>query len=193
MELTEEEKGVLIFAARDSIRSLFGNTPEPIINYDFYPHLKQKGAGAFVTITIKNNLRGCIGYITSNFTLYETVCDASKQAAMNDPRFPPLSKEENEQINIEISVLSQSVHINNYEEIVPGLHGLILEEGNYRGVLLPQVATENNYTLPQFLEALCLKAGLPPDEWEKGMLNIYSFTATVFSELGRRKKTYERN
>ena len=193
MELTEEEKGVLMFAARDSIHSLFGNTPEPIINYDFYPHLKEKGAGAFVTITIKNNLRGCIGYMTSNLTLYETVCDAAKQAAMNDPRFPPLSEEELEYINIEVSVLSHLVRVNNYEEIVPGVHGLVLEEGEYRGVLLPQVATENKYTLPQFLEALCLKAGLAPDAWETGMLNIYSFTATVFSELGRRKKTYERN
>ncbi|HED06187.1 MAG TPA: AMMECR1 domain-containing protein, partial [Ignavibacteria bacterium] len=63
MELTEEEKGVLMFAARDSIRSIFEEIPKPIINYKFYPHLEERGAGAFVTLTIKDNLRGCIGYI----------------------------------------------------------------------------------------------------------------------------------
>jgi len=191
MELTEEEKGVLMFAARDSIRSIFEEIPKPIINYKFYPHLEERGAGAFVTLTIKDNLRGCIGYITSNQTLYETVCDAAKQAALNDPRFSPLSQDELRYINIEISVLSPLTKINNYEEIIPGVHGLVLEEGEYKGVLLPQVAAENHYNVAQFLEALCIKTGLPPYEWEARVLNIYSFTAVIISEVGGRKRTYE--
>lgn len=192
MQLSDEEKGILLLAARDSISSLFFETSKPTIDFKYYPQLQQKNAGAFVTINANNTLRGCIGYLTSNLTIFETVCDAAKQAATNDNRFPPVREEELSHLNIEISVLSPMFSLNSYEEIRIGQHGLLIEEGAFRGVLLPQVATENNYNTAQFLSALCVKAGLPANEWEKKNLSLKAFTAIVFSEIGRRKRTYER-
>jgi AmmeMemoRadiSam system protein A len=193
MQLSEEEKGVLLLGARDSIRSLFGQNKPPFIDYNYYTSLAQVGSGAFVTLTIRNRLRGCIGYITSPNTLFDTVCDAAKQAAVNDPRFYPLKEEEVNSLNIEISILSPLMPIANYEQIEIGKHGLVLDEPGIRALLLPQVAVENNFDLPGFLTALCEKAGIAPFEWKNRQLNIKVFTAIVFSESEKRKKTYEQN
>ncbi len=192
MELSEESKGILMLAARDSIESLFGEKQKPIIDYNFYPTLQQTGSGVFVTLMTRSQLRGCIGYITSKWNLYDTVCDAAMQAASNDPRFPPLTEEELPKVNIEISVLSPLTDLDDYNNIQLGVHGLYLDEGDYRGLLLPQIAAENKFDVHDFLSALCEKAGLPKDEWETRKLNIKTFTATVFSELGNRTRTYER-
>ncbi len=191
MELTEKAKGVLMLAARDSIRSLFGDKLPPIIDFKYYPELEQVGTGTFVTLTLNNQLRGCIGYITSDLTLFESVCEAAKQAAVNDPRFYPVTENELTEINIEISVLSSLSPIYSYDQIQLGIHGLVLDDEYNRAVLLPQVAVENNFDLPQFLTALCEKAGLDPYAWETDMLNIKTFTAVVFSEIDNRKRTYE--
>jgi uncharacterized protein len=200
MELSEAAKGILMFAARDSIQSLFGEKRPPVINFDIYPELMLTGMGAFVTITIKNQLRGCVGYITADTTLFDTICDAAIQAATNDPRFYPLTEEEVFQADIEISVLSPLFGISDYNEIQIGVHGLVIWDISphsgkeyYKAVLLPQVAVENNYNLPQFLTSLCEKANLPPDTWKTEPLNIKVFTATIFSEKGTRRRTYEQN
>jgi len=191
MELSNKAKGVLMLAARDSIHSLFGDKLPPIIDFNYYPELAKVGSGAFVTLTMGNQLRGCIGYITSDLTLFDTVCDAAKQAAVSDPRFYPLTESEFTEVNIEISVLSPLSPIYNYEEIQLGVHGLVLDDEYNRAILLPQVATENNFDLPQFLTALCEKAGLDPYAWETDMLSIKIFTAVVFSEIDNRKRSYE--
>ncbi|MHB1686632.1 MAG: AmmeMemoRadiSam system protein A [Ignavibacteriaceae bacterium] len=193
MELTDEEKAVLILAARDSIQTLFGEKMPPILDYNYFPGLGQVGPGAFVTLTIQNKLRGCIGYITSNLTLFDTVCDAAKQAATNDPRFYPLTEEELNNVNIEVSILSQLTPISSYQQIELGVHGLVLDTDFNRALLLPQVAAENNYNIQQFLTALCEKAGVDPYSWETKILDIKTFTATVFSEKGKRKRTHEQN
>lgn len=189
MELTQKEKGVLLIAARDSISNLFTGIPAPSINYNYYPTL-YKHAGAFVTLTMGGQLRGCIGYIFNPAPLFETVCEAARLAAMNDPRFVPLQKEELVNTEIEISVLSPSGSIRNYAEISIGKHGLILEEDGTKALLLPQVASDHNYDVPAFLSALCEKAGLDPYEWKKRHLPLKVFTADVFSEASNRIKTY---
>ncbi len=193
MELSLEEKGFLLSAARDSIKSLFGEVTTPEIDYSKYAVLGKTGPGAFVTITLNNHLKGCIGYITSQLTVFETVCEAAKQAAVKDPRFNPLKKDEVNKINLEISILSVPVPISDYSQINIGTHGLLLDEPYNRGLLLPQVATENNFDLPKFLTAICEKAGINPYEWEERKLNIKTFTATVFSETDYRKKEYEQS
>ncbi len=193
MELSQEEKGVLLIAARESIKSLFGEKIPPIIDYSKYGTLSKTGPGAFVTITMNNQLKGCIGYITSQTTVYETVCEAAKQAAGNDPRFRPLTRDEVSKINIEISILSVPVPISGYEEIKIGKHGLVLDEHYNRALLLPQVATENNFDVPKFLTALCEKAGINPYEWEERTLNLKTFTAAVFSEIDNRKRAHEQS
>lgn len=182
MKLSQQEQGILLLSARETIFGLFDNEiPQPEIDYNAYPRLAQK-VGAFVTLHLYDELRGCIGYIISESPLFETVCEAARLAATSDPRFPPVTKIEMHKILIEISVLSQPVPIGKYEEIEIGKHGLILEELGGRGVLLPQVATENNFDTKAFLTALCRKAGLDPYLWQTKKLNIKSFTAQIFAE-----------
>ncbi len=180
MELTYDEKEKILKAARQSILSTFGEAEKPEINYTAYPLLKQK-TGAFVTLKINEELRGCIGYIFAIEPLFDTICESAQAAAFNDPRFKELTREEFDKIKIEISVLSAFEPINSYNEIELGKHGLLLEETG-RAILLPQVATENNYTREQFFTALCHKAGMNGEYWKERMLDIIVFTATVFSE-----------
>lgn len=181
MELSKEEKRILLKAARDSIESLFTSKEVEEPDYEKYPSLKKK-AGAFVTLNLDKQLRGCIGYIIGFQPLFNTVCDAAISAAKHDPRFMPVNKDELDFIDIEISVLSEPFPMNSYDDIILGKHGLILEEEGRRGLLLPQVPIEHNMNKEQFLSALCQKAGLPSDLWRERTLNISMFTANVFSE-----------
>lgn len=181
MNLSNEEKKFLLETARNSISNLFTKIELTKPDYDKCPVLKSK-AGAFVTLTINSRLRGCIGYITSDEPLFETVKDAAVQAAIGDPRFAPLSNDEFAKIDIEISVLSEPFKMNSYDEIVLGIHGLILNDMGRRGLLLPQVPIEHHMDKEQYLCAICEKAGLPRYSWKERTLNIDMFTAIVFSE-----------
>jgi len=181
MEITLEEKKALLKAARETIHAAFGRMDTPAPDYSKYPALKWE-SGAFVTLTINQELRGCIGYIESDKYLYETICDAAKQAAFHDPRFYPLSAKEYEQVEIEISVLTPAEPIKSYDEIEIGKHGLIVQENGRRGLLLPQVATEYNMTRDEFLEAICQKAGLDKNLWRRKQINLMVFSALVFNE-----------
>ncbi len=183
MELTLDEKKVLMKIARDSIKALFYDDVKPIDESEIkkYPVLEKK-AGAFVTLTEDKRLRGCIGYIIADRPLYETISDAAVQAAIHDPRFPELTKDEYDRIDLEISVLSEPFPIESYDDIVVGKHGLILTEGFHRGLLLPQVPIEHNMNKEEYLTALCHKAGLHGDTWKEKQLNLEAFTANVFSE-----------
>ena len=180
MELSTDEKNILLKSARKSILQEFSECDVSKIDYKVFSKLKLE-LGAFVTLKINGQLRGCIGYIFTDKSLFDTVIEAAKHSAFGDPRFPELSREELDKVKIEISVLSKFEPISSYEEIEVGKHGLLLEEGG-RAVLLPQVATEQNYNRSQFLTALCHKAGLYGDYWKERMLSIKVFTANVFSE-----------
>ncbi len=181
MELSMEGKKILLNIARSTISNYLGEGTVLDIDTNRYPILNEQ-AGAFVTLHKFGNLRGCIGYIISNDFLYETIHNAAIQAAFHDPRFPPLKKNELDNIEIEISILSKPFMMNNYEEIVVGKHGLIVNEYGRRGLLLPQVPIEHNMDKWEFLSSLCVKAGLPEGLWKQKVLNIEMFTATVFSE-----------
>jgi len=180
MNISQEEKEILLKAARQSIGSLFDGKEPDQPDYEKYPLLKEKH-GAFVTLTINHQLRGCIGYLTGREPLFDTVCSAAIHAAVNDPRFSPLKKSELDLIRIEISILSEFVPIKSYDEIIIGKHGLYLDEGG-GGLLLPQVATEHKMNREQFLSALCNKAGFYSEYWKERMLKIKVFTAEIFSE-----------
>lgn len=185
MNISHEEKNILLKAARQSIGSLFDEKEPEQPDYEKYPQLKEK-LGAFVTLTINKQLRGCIGYIIGREPLFNTICSAAIHAAVNDPRFTPLKKSEFEKITIEISILSQFVPIKSYDEIVIGKHGLYLDEGG-GGLLLPQVATEHKLNRDQFLSAVCNKTGFYSEFWKERMLKIKVFTAEVFSEEEKEK------
>lgn len=180
MDISEDARWILLKAARESIRSVFGDSDIPEPDYEKYPLLKTH-KGAFVTLTINSELRGCIGYIIAQQPLFEVVCEAAKQAAFSDPRFPTLKEKELDSIHIEVSLLSDFTSIKNYEEIEIGKHGLLLEEGG-RGLLLPQVAVEHKMNREEFLSAVCRKAGLYSEYWKERQLNIKVFTAEIFSE-----------
>lgn len=181
MEVTDEEKKILLAAARNSIRSLFTAVEIKEPDYEKYPVLKIQ-AGAFVTLTESGKLRGCIGYILSERPLFDTVCEAAINSAENDPRFQAVCESELKNIAIEISILSPPFPLNSYDEIEIGKHGLILEEMGRRGLLLPQVPVEHHMDKEQYLDALCQKAGFYPGYWKTKQLQLHAFTATIFSE-----------
>lgn len=181
MEISLEEKRILLNAARKSIESVFSG--EKIIDPDYSKHpLFKSHAGAFVTLTEHESLRGCIGYIISDQPLWRTICDAAVQASQNDPRFPSVRKSEIKNLEIEISILSEPFPLKSYDEIEIGKHGLILTEKGRRGLLLPQVPAEHHLNRDQYLDAICQKAGFPAGYWRGKSLNLNAFTATVFSE-----------
>jgi len=180
MDISAQEKIYLLKLTRKTIAEK--------LNIDFAELVESKSdllfskSGAFVTLHIEDQLRGCIGYIISDQPLGQTIKDAAIQAAFHDPRFSPLKKSEFENIHIEISVLSEPFPMNSYDEIVVGEHGLIVSEGMNRGLLLPQVPIDHNMNKEEYLSALCQKAGLAPFYWKEKTLNIEMFTADVFSE-----------
>ena len=180
MNISQEEKNILLKSARQSIGSLFdGKEPEQP-DYQKHPLLKEK-LGAFVTLTLNHQLRGCIGYIIGREPLFDTICSAAIHAAVSDPRFSSLKKSELEKIHLEISILSDFIPIKSYDEIIIGKHGLYLDEGG-GALLLPQVATENKMNREQFLTAICHKSGLYGEYWKERILKIKVFTAEIFSE-----------
>lgn len=182
MELSDEEKRILLEAARESIIGYFkGEGLPPQGDYENHPVLKEH-AGAFVTLTKDKALRGCIGYIIADDPLFLTVCDAARKAAFTDPRFDALGQNELDKVELEISVLSPPFKMKSYDEIVLGKHGVILEDLGRRALLLPQVPIEHRMNKDEYLSALCEKAGLPSNLWQKRNLNMLLFTASVFSE-----------
>lgn len=142
--------------------------------------LNQK-SGAFVTLTQKGELRGCIGRIVADTPLCRVIADMAIEASSNDPRFYAVTTEELKDIEIEISVLSPLEKIDDVNKIEVGKHGLIIRKGFSSGLLLPQVATEYGWDRNTFLEQICQKAGLPKDSWKQGA-EIFIFSAEVFSE-----------
>jgi AmmeMemoRadiSam system protein A len=154
---------------------------------DFPPYRAalSEPTGAFVTLHRDGQVRGCVGQVESPDSLADTVARAAINAALHDSRFPAVEAEEVESLEIEISVLSPP------EPIAPGAillgrHGLLIVEGEHRGLLLPQVATERQWSLQRFLEETCAKAGLPRDAWREPSTRILAFTAEVFSDTSVR-------
>jgi len=139
--------------------------------------------GAFVTLHKNGALRGCIGNFVSEMPLYQLVAEMAEAAAFGDPRFPPVIREEMEDIDIEISVLSPLTPCRDVEEITVGVHGIYIISGFYRGVLLPQVATEYGWDRETFLDQTCIKAGMQPGCWKKSDTEILIFSAEIFGEM----------
>lgn len=182
-DLTKDEKQMLLQIARQSIEYHLKNEKIPEFN-NILPALKQP-QGAFVTLRRNHQLRGCIGrIIEEKQPLYQVVSQMAVAAAVDDNRFLSVSLDEIKDINIEISVLSPVKKIKDpIQEIEIGKHGVIVQQGPHSGVFLPQVATENNWELDEFMGQLCQqKAGLSKDAWKTGEIDIYVFSAEVFSE-----------
>lgn len=190
--LTATHGKTLLTYARRAITLFLQTNKIEIPETAVFP-LTQK-AGAFVTLWLKKlpsnqdsaypgaRLRGCIGHIQPDAPLYQIVPTMAVRAATADPRFPPMSLDELENIQIELSVLSQLSFVENVNSIEVGTHGLFIETNNHRGLLLPDVPARRQWNREQFLQAVCLKANLPPDFWQNKSANLSSFTTTIFEE-----------
>lgn len=176
--LTGQEKIYLHHIARSVIESRATGMTQPAFEAPT-PTLQEK-RGAFVSLHSKGQLRGCIGYVHAIKPLYQTIEDMAIAAAFQDPRFSPLRQDELGELEIELSVLTPMREITDISEIEIGKHGLLLIQGNYSGLLLPQVATEYGWSRDEFLGHTCMKAGLPTAAWKDKNTKIFVFSADVF-------------
>ena len=185
MNLTKEGGKLLIKIARESISAHFND--EKYSADDSLKKMFSEKMGAFVTLNIDGELRGCIGYTEALFPLWETISKAAEAAAFQDPRFPPLSREELGKVNVEISVLAKPELLKGTPEeyakqIEIGKHGLIVEKDSQAGLLLPQVFTDYKADSLKALEMTCQKAGLASGAWKEPGCKVYSFSAQIFEE-----------
>jgi AmmeMemoRadiSam system protein A len=178
--LPEESRAYLLSLARQSIASKSQGKDFPR-NPPTDP-LLQKPSGAFVTLKSLGTLRGCIGRLESDRPLWETVAMMARAAAFEDPRFAPVVPEELDGLSIEISVLTPFEPLEDPLAVEVGTHGLLIEKGVNRGVLLPQVAEEMGWTAEEFLQSVCVKACLDQDAWKHPDTKLYTFSAVVISE-----------
>lgn len=177
--LTRDEERASLKLARQALEQYFRTgdlLPAPVAS----GVLKER-RGAFVTLTVDGELRGCIGYPLPMKPLNETIVEMAVAAATQDTRFEPIAANELKKLKIEISVLGLPEPIEDPAEVQVGRHGIIVSKGFYRGLLLPQVPVEHGWDRETYLDHGCLKAGLPRDAWRKGA-KIEVFTAQVFSE-----------
>ena len=179
--LSQEEREDLLRRARAAIASSLG-IEKPAAD----PPLTgpSRLAGAFVTLREHDELRGCIGYPEGDRPLVEVIEQCAVSASMADPRFPSLDPAEFPVVVLEISVLGPIEPVADISEIEIGRHGLIIQLGPRRGLLLPQVATELGWDRETFVTHTCLKAGLARDAWQTGA-RVFKFEAEVFSEKVR--------
>jgi len=183
---SDAQRRVLLAIARDSIEhGLHEGEPLRLHPEDFDPLLAAPGA-AFVTLQRGGSLRGCIGSLEAYRPLVTDVAENAFAAAFRDPRFPPLSPAELDDLDIQVSVLSPPEPLEFDSEadllakIRPGTDGLIIEDLGHRGTFLPSVWE----SLPEpelFWRHLKQKAGLPPDHWSP-TLRVYRYTTESFSK-----------
>jgi uncharacterized protein len=176
-EYSQSEREELLQLARRTIESTLRNQ-----QFSYKPsctHLCEM-RGAFTTLHLGGKLRGCVGYVLPVYPLFETIADNAAAAAFKDSRFNPVTLSEVPQLQIEISVLSQLSPIAP-EDVILGLHGLVVSLGTRRGLLLPQVPIEWNWDRDTFLAQTCRKAGLAADAWKQGAV-LEAFTAEIFGD-----------
>lgn len=181
--MTEEDRRHLLALARRALEAAVRGAPPPASSS---PPAAALGvpAGAFVTLRHAGELRGCIGHLTADRALADTVSRMAVCAALEDPRFPPVGAAEIAELEIEISVVSPPVRLlaPDPARIRLGRDGVIVRNGACQGVLLPQVAVEYGWEAEAFLRATCRKAGLAADAWRWPQTELFVFEVEVFAE-----------
>jgi AmmeMemoRadiSam system protein A len=178
--LKEAEQKFLLQIARSSIEAAVKG--KRVGTHSHIPEDLIRPSGAFVTLHRAGELRGCIGYIESVKPLAETVREVAQKAATEDYRFAPVTEDELGSLEIEISVLTPLSPVRDIDQIQVGKHGLVIELGGHRGLLLPQVASELNWDRETFLNQTARKAGLASGQWKSPDARIYIFSAEIFHE-----------
>ncbi len=178
MSTTPADRQLLLRIARGSIEAHVSRVPSPSIPLE---GAAARPGGAFVTLHHRGDLRGCIGHIEADSPVGRIVARCAVAAASTDPRFPPVDGAELAAITIELSLLGALERVSGVEHIEIGRHGLVVELGWNRGLLLPQVATERGWNAERFVAETCRKAGLAHNAWRAGAA-MFVFEAEVFGE-----------
>lgn len=187
MSLTPEEKQMLLALAREAITRTVDNQEPPGVDLDALSEELRRDAATFVTLTKRGELRGCIGSLDPRRPLVLDVRENAMAAAVSDPRFPPVTADELDDLHVEISVLSkpEPLSYDGPEDLIAklrrGVDGVVIERGWNRATFLPQVWEK----LPdphQFLQHLCTKAYLPADSYSRPGLDVYTYQVEKFEE-----------
>lgn len=185
--LTESEGVIAVQLARNTIEAYL-RTGKMTDGFEMeLPPIFDEKRGVFVTLTKDELLRGCIGHPYPDSPLKYAITDSAISAALRDPRFPPVRSDEMKRVVVEVTVLTPPERIEALPKDLPGKieigrHGLIVKKGYRQGLLLPQVAPENDMDEIDFLSHTCLKAGLEYDAWITGA-EVYCFEGQIFAEI----------
>ena len=181
--MDEKDKKALLLIARKSVESAVKGTSNDQTQAEpFSPILKEK-SGAFVTLRTRGTLRGCVGRMVSDTPLHKLISEMAISAVTDDPRFNKIQPSELDDLEIDISVLSPLQIAEDPLDFELGRHGIYIKKGSATGCFLPQVATDTGWTKEEFLTQCCsTKAGMSPDAWKKGDVDVYIFTSEIISE-----------
>ena len=187
VSLSPEERVFLLNLARASIEHVAEGKDAPKVDTDAVPQSLRRPGASFVTLAKKGSLRGCVGSLEARRPLALDVQQNGLGAAFRDPRFPPVRPEEVHDLHIEISVLSEPRRLaydgaqDLLAKLRPGVDGVVIEQEWHRATFLPQV-WEKLPEKDQFMERLCLKAGLPADAYRRGDLDVLTYQVNKFKE-----------
>jgi AmmeMemoRadiSam system protein A len=182
---SEERRELLAVARRAIVEATKGKTSVRSSRRSDSGSAEDRTCGVFVTLYRRGQLRGCVGQIEGVGALANVIAHCAVAAALEDPRFPPVEPAEVAELEIEISLLSP------LEPVAPaqieiGRHGLVVERGSRRGLLLPQVPAERRWQWQRFVEETCVKAGLSRDAWKDPATRTFAFTTEAFTEASCR-------
>ncbi|MCH7647745.1 MAG: TIGR00296 family protein [Thaumarchaeota archaeon] len=186
-KISNEDGEVLVKTARQVVTEYLKNRTKIKLEQTFESNFSYN-SGVFVTLNNPMGLRGCVGFALPDKKLYNALVDAAISAATEDPRFPPVTAKELEEITFEVTVLTppEVIHVSDTVEypsrIKVGKDGLIVKHGSNSGLLLPQVPVEYSWTEEEFLGYACEKAGLPRDCWKDKETEVQKFEGIVFKE-----------
>ena len=187
MKLSSKQKNYLLSLARQTITDYFDKSKKTLVNPKEIDKELTKPAATFVTLTKSGELRGCVGNLVAKKPLYQDVINNALMSAFFDNRFPQLKERELKDIKIEISILSRPIpykHENTVsllEQVKPKKHGVIIQNGFNQATYLPQVWDDLSDKV-EFLESLCIKAGLPKEAWKEESTEIFYYMVEHFSE-----------
>lgn len=184
LPLTSEQRQRILEAAAELVKAAVENRPARI------PNLRELGvadaaiSGSFVSLKRDKRLRSCCGSFGQTMPLQSTIEEAAFRTATNDPRFPPIAPVEVPHLDLEVWLLFAPERVRaqgvaRIGEVTIGMHGLQIVRGNQRGLLLPGVATDNDWDAETFLDQVCIKAGLPPTAWKESDTVLYRFEGNV--------------
>jgi AmmeMemoRadiSam system protein A len=178
--ISARDRAWLMQIARDAVTAHVTRAPQPAV-VGQPSEVVERRAGVFVTIHCRGELRGCIGRLEADMPLPRSVAHCAVAACAEDPRFPAVTSSELPYVTLEVSVLGPMEPAAGPADVEVGRHGLMIEKGRHRGLLLPQVAVEWRWDATTFLSETCQKAGLAPDSWQHGA-TVWKFDAEVFGD-----------